>query len=116
MAIPMPAWTRALDEKDLELIRRFVLRSGSLKALARDYRISYPTVRARLNRLIAKVRAANDPKLTDPLQRKLRLLVAGGDISPALARELLRLHRAASPKATASRPGGRRVDSSSGSR
>jgi hypothetical protein len=90
-----PAWLAALDENDLQFLRRFLLGSGSLKALAGEYGVSYPTVRARLDRLIAKVWAAEDPRPADPLERRLRLLVADGRVDPGLAKELLASHRAA---------------------
>jgi len=93
-----PAWLAVLDEEDLQFLRRFVLSSGSLKALAQEYGVSYPTVRARLDRLIAKVQAAEDPKVRDPFERKLRVLVADAQIAPALAKELLEAHRASPGK------------------
>ena len=55
-----PAWLAHLAEEDFHFLRRFLLCSGSLKDLAAEYGVSYPTVRARLDRLIAKVRAAED--------------------------------------------------------
>ncbi|MGZ8203192.1 MAG: DUF2089 family protein [Burkholderiales bacterium] len=91
----LPAWLEVLSEEDLQFVRRFVLSSGSLKALADEYGVSYPTVRARLDRLIAKVQAATDPKIADPFQRKLRVLVADGQIASVTARELLDAYRAA---------------------
>jgi hypothetical protein len=92
---PAADWLEELNEEDAQFLRRFVLGSGSLKALAEDYGVSYPTVRARLDRLIAKIEAATDPRITDPFQRKLRLLAADGEISPRVARELLESYRAA---------------------
>ena len=89
-----PAWWNALDEEDLQFLKRFVLSSGSLKALCDEYGISYPTLRARLDRLIAKVQAAEDPKLVDSFQRKLYVLVADGKLPAALARELWKAHLA----------------------
>jgi hypothetical protein len=94
MQPPLPAWLEALDEDDLHFLRRFVLSSGSLKALCEEYDVSYPTLRARLDRLIAKVQAADDAKAADSFQRKLHVLVADGKINPALARELWKAHRA----------------------
>lgn len=91
----LPAWLEVLDDEDRHFLRRFLLASGSLKDLAAEYAISYPTIRGRLDRLIAKVRAAEDPRLTDPFHRKLRILVADGDLPPALAKILLAAHRAA---------------------
>jgi hypothetical protein len=89
-----PAWWSVLDEEDLQFLKRFLLGSGSLKALCDEYQVSYPTLRARLDRLIAKVRAAEDPNITDTFQLKLQVLVADGKLSPALARELWKAHSA----------------------
>jgi hypothetical protein len=93
MKASQPPWLEALDEEDQQFLRRFVLSSGSLKALCDEYEVSYPTLRARLDRLIAKVKAAEDPRAADAFERKLRLLVADGKVSAALARELLKAHR-----------------------
>jgi hypothetical protein len=87
-------WIDALDDEDVQFIRRFILASGSLKALAEEYRISYPTIRARLDRLIAKVRAASDPETQDPFRRKVQMLLADGSITTATARALLEAYRA----------------------
>ena len=90
-----PAWLEVLDEEDVQFLKRFVLSSGSLKMLCDEYGVSYPTLRARLDRLIAKVQAADDPKIVDSFQRKLHVLVADGKISAALGRELWKAHREA---------------------
>jgi hypothetical protein len=94
MKEPQPPWLEALDEEDLQFLKRFVLSSGSLKALCDEYAVSYPTLRARLDRLIAKVQAGDDPKAADSFQRKLQVLVAEGKMSPGLARDLWKAHRA----------------------
>jgi len=94
----LPPWLEALDEEDRQFLKRFVLSSGSLKALCDEYGVSYPTLRARLDRLIAKVNAAEDPKVADSFQRKLQVLVADGKLSPALGRELWKAHCAAIDK------------------
>jgi hypothetical protein len=93
-------WLEALDEEDWQFLKRFLLSSGSLKALCDEYEVSYPTVRARMDRLIAKVRAADDQKVTDSFQRKLSVLVADGKLSPVLARELWKVHRAVQEEGT----------------
>jgi hypothetical protein len=90
-----PAWLKVLEADDLEFLRRFLLASGSLKEMSGEYQVSYPTIRGRLDRLIAKVRAAEDPKVNDPFVRKLRILVADGALPQALAREILDAHREA---------------------
>jgi hypothetical protein len=97
---PLPTWLEVLDEEDRQFLRRFVLSSGSLKALCEEYDVSYPTLRARLDRLIAKVKAVEDQEAADSFQLKLHLLVADGKLSPALARELWKAHRAATEEGT----------------
>jgi hypothetical protein len=81
MQSPAPGgsrWIDALDDEDLTFIQRFILASGSLKELARIYGVSYPTLRLRLDRLIAKVEvlAKNEP--SDPYERLLRAEHAAG--------------------------------------
>ncbi len=90
----LPPWLEALAEEDIHFIRRFVLASGSLKALAKAYGVSYPTLRARLDRLIAKVEAAEAQTDDDPFRKTLRLLVADGKLSSESAKSLLRAHEA----------------------
>lgn len=91
----LPTWLEILDEEDMQFLRRFLMSSGSLKALAEEYRVSYPTVRARLDRLIGKVKAAEDPRISDPFERKVRMLVADAKLSSVLAKDLLEAHRIA---------------------
>ena len=93
-----PIWLRELDDEDLQFVKRLLLASGSLKAVAEEYGLSYPTVRARLDRLIAKVQAAEDPKVKDPFHRKLQIMVADGEIPMAIAKTLLEAHRASLQK------------------
>jgi hypothetical protein len=88
-----PAWTTALDAEDWHFVKRFLLTSGSLKAIAEEYGISYPTVRSRLDRLIAKVEAADASGTTDEFHRQVRILVADGRLDRGLARKLLSTHR-----------------------
>lgn len=61
----IPDWMANLDEEDLAFIRRFVLASGSLKKIAGEYGVTYPTVRLRLDKLIQKIliseNTANEP-------------------------------------------------------
>ena len=90
-----PAWTTALTDGDWQFLKRFLLADGSLKALAQEYGISYPTVRIRLDRLIEKVRAADQPGAVDEFHRQIRVLVAEGRVDPATARQLLETHLAA---------------------
>lgn len=51
----IPSWILALDKESLEFIRKFIINSGSLKNMSNLYDVSYPTVRAKLDRLIKKI-------------------------------------------------------------
>ena len=51
----LPDWMSGLEEEDLAFIKRFILASGSLKEMAAQYGVTYPTVRLRLDRLIQKI-------------------------------------------------------------
>ena len=51
----MPPWLEGLEEEDVAFIKRFVLSSGSLKEMAKQYEVTYPTVRLRLDKLIQKI-------------------------------------------------------------
>ena len=55
----LPDWMAQLESDDLTFIKRFVLASGSLKAVAAEYNVTYPTVRLRLDRLIQKIELAD---------------------------------------------------------
>lgn len=61
----VPEWMANLDDEDLAFMKRFLLASGSLKEIAAQYGVSYPTVRLRLDRLIQKIQisesAADEP-------------------------------------------------------
>lgn len=85
----LPEWVSDLPAEDLEFVRRFVLSSGSLKALAQEYRVSYPTIRQRLDRLIARIRVTETLHDADPLTRRIRGFVADGRLDPTAGKALL---------------------------
>ena len=88
----LPAWVKNIAVEDLNFIRGFLLASGSLKAMAEEYGVSYPTIRIRLDQLIERIRLADEARI-DPFHTRLKELVAGGELEARLARELLDLHR-----------------------
>lgn len=79
----------SLDEDDKEFVLAFVLASGSLKALASSYGVSYPTIRARLDRLIARLEDRRAGRTPDPVREMLADLVQRGELSARNARKLL---------------------------
>lgn len=70
-----------LPRDELDLVVEFVLRSGSLKDLASAYRVSYPTIRDRLDRVIERLKLAVAGKTPDPLHELLASLVERGELS-----------------------------------
>ena len=86
-------WIDELSQEDLAFIKRFVLVSGSLKDLAGAYGISYPTVRLRLDRLIAKIQVIENQSLTSGFERRLRALYAEEKIDTTSFHELLTAHK-----------------------
>lgn len=87
----VPEWITHLDGAELELIRRFVLASGSLKQIAHEYGVSYPTIRLRLDRVIERIERFETGE--DAFESKVRSMVARDEIDPRTAKELLDLHR-----------------------
>jgi len=86
-------WIRALDGEDLAFIKRFVLASGSLKATAEAYGVSYPTVRLRLDRLIRKLELLDQHPGTSAFERRLRLAHAEDRVDGETFRTLLAAYR-----------------------
>jgi hypothetical protein len=82
----LPSWLAVMDHEDMQFLQRFLLTAGSLKDLAAEYGVAYRTVRARLDRVIEKARSAAEAHTDDPFERKLRTLVASGEVTPAAAR------------------------------
>jgi len=52
----LPEWMAGLEDEDMVFIKKFILASGSLKEVAGQYGVTYPTVRLRLDRLIQKIK------------------------------------------------------------
>jgi hypothetical protein len=89
---PQHRWIDELGDEDLAFVKRLVLASGSLKEVAASYGVSYPTVRRRLDRVIAKISVLEDPAIESPFERVVRLLFADGRIDATTMKTLLTAH------------------------
>ena len=81
-------WLNYLEEPDLAFIKRFVVCSGSLKQVAKEYGVSYPTVRLRLDRLIQKIKIIEEESKGDDFEVLLSGLVTDGKIDPESYRKI----------------------------
>jgi hypothetical protein len=84
-----------LPEEDLEIVTQFVLTSGSLKEMAQLYQVSYPTIRASLDRVIANLRRNLTGATPDPMTDLLADLVERGEIKVSTAKSIRAVHRKA---------------------
>lgn len=83
----------ALPREDLDLVVQLVLASGSLKELATSFEVSYPTIRARLDRTIGRLREVLAGRSPDPVTELVADLLERGEISTAGARAIRELVR-----------------------
>ena len=89
MAIEMvPEWMAGLEEEDVAFIKRFILASGSLKEMAGQYGVTYPTVRLRLDRLIQKIKLTEDVA-ADPYIATIKRLAVNEKIDLDTAKVLI---------------------------
>ena len=88
----VPEWMADLDEEDVVFIRRFLLASGSLKEVAGEYGVSYPTVRLRLDRLIQKLRLSDD-RAADPYVALIKRLAVNDKVDFDAAKLLISEYR-----------------------
>lgn len=88
----LPLWLTDLEPADLRFIKQFLLASGSLKQVARFYDISYPTVRSRLDQLIAKIQAS-DTETDESYIKLIRRLTLEEKIDFDAADLLIRTYR-----------------------
>lgn len=88
----VPPWMADLDEQDLTFVKRFLLASGSLKEVAGQYGVSYPTVRLRLDRLIQKIRLS-DTAEADPYVSLVKRLAVDDKLDFDTAKILIAAYR-----------------------
>ena len=88
----VPEWMAELEEEDVAFIRRFLLASGSLKEVAGEYGVSYPTVRLRLDRLIQKIRLSDD-RAADPYVALIKRLAVSDKVDFDAAKLLISEYR-----------------------
>ncbi len=90
---PIPNWMTGLSDEDCNFLKRFLLHSGSLKKVAAEYGVSYPTVRLRLDRLIQKVELTEAAADLSDFEIHLRTLLVDQKIDADTFRTILECHQ-----------------------
>ena len=88
----LPEWMAGLEEEDVAFIKKFILASGSLKEVAGQYGVTYPTVRLRLDRLIQKIRLGEESR-SDPYEALVKRLAVDDRLDFDTAKLLLSEYR-----------------------
>lgn len=88
----LPPWLTDLEEEELVFMKKFVLASGSLKEMAGQYNVTYPTVRLRLDRLIQKIELKEKGE-KDPYINLIRQLAIDEKMSLETAKLLITNYR-----------------------
>jgi len=88
----IPQWILGLEQEDLNFLKNFALKSGSLKEIAKLYEVSYPTVRLRLDKLIQKI-AISDQHEEEPFQTFIKGLAVDSRIDLETAKIIIEKYK-----------------------
>ena len=89
MAIEIvPEWMASLEDEDVVFIKKFLQASGSLKEMAQQYGVTYPTVRLRLDKLIQKIQISEDT-VNEPYVALIKRLVVNDKVDFDTAKILI---------------------------
>lgn len=88
----IPQWMLALEPEDATFLKNFVLKSGSLKEIAKLYEVSQPTVRLHLDKLIQKIEM-NDRQEEEPFQTFIKGLAVDSRIDLETAKIIIEKYK-----------------------
>lgn len=88
----IPQWLLALEQEDTNFLKNFALKSGSLKEVAKLYKVSYPTVRLRLDKLIQKIEMS-DQHEEEPFQTFIKGLAVDSRIDLETAKIIIEKYK-----------------------
>lgn len=80
-----------LNSSDLHLVKNWILCSGNLKNLASLYEVSYPTVKMRINRIIAKIEIGDEND--DEFIKEVRRLAIEKNISSEITDDVIFIYK-----------------------
>ena len=88
----LPLWITELDETELNFIKNFVLFSGSLKQMAKEYGVTYPTIRSHLDAVIKKIELGEQAE-EDSYVKLIKRMAIEGNIEFETAAVLIREYK-----------------------
>lgn len=88
----LPEWMVHLDDEDVTFIKKFLLASGSQKEIAKQYGVSYPTVRLKLDKLIQKIKIAEEA-IEDPYIATIKRLAVNEKMDFSTAKLLITAYK-----------------------
>ena len=83
----VPEWMADLEPEDVSFIRNFILASGSLKEIAHQYEVTYPT-----DRLIKKIKISEETE-NDPYVALIKRLAVNDKLDFDTAKILITEYR-----------------------
>jgi hypothetical protein len=92
----VPEWMAAFEDEDVTFLKKFLLASGSLKEIARQYGVTYPTVRLRLDKLIQKI-TISESAASDPFIALIKRMAVNDKIDFDTAKALIAAYKAQKP-------------------
>lgn len=84
-------WFFNLESEEQEFVKQFLLASGSLKHLAKQYGVSYPTVRVRVDKMIEKVKLTDGNK--DSFEINIMQMVIDEKLSLDIAKQIIKKYQ-----------------------
>jgi hypothetical protein len=87
-----------LEDEDVTFIKKFLQASGSLKEIARQYGVTYPTVRLRLDKIIQKIQIGEEAA-ADPYVALIKRLAVSDKIDVDTAKILISAYKKTGGKA-----------------
>ena len=84
----VPEWMMNFEDEDVAFIKKFLQASGSLKEMARQYGVTYPTVRLRLDKLIQKIQISENTS-NEPYIALIKRMVVNDKIDFDTAKVLI---------------------------
>ncbi|CEN28171.1 MULTISPECIES: DUF2089 family protein [Lactobacillales] len=84
-------WFFNLESEEQEFVKQFLLASGSLKHLAKQYGVSYPTVRVRVDKIIEKVKLTDGNK--DSFEINIMQMVIDEKLSLDIAKQIIKKYQ-----------------------